>query len=286
MPKGWKMLLLRKGCSARRARLRWLAAATLSVLASAASGASAAVVNAGFETGDFTGYTRAGDGIVGGTLGGIAPAQGSFQAELTTESVAGDGKNLSGTDSVSAATLESFLGLSSGTLAALGGVPSAIEGTAIRQTIAAAAGDVIHFQFDFLTLEKQFFGQNYANDFAFATLHLTSSTGDTTNSVRLAGVSNTTLTFNGFDSTGYLDFSFTAPTAGNYLLGFGVVDAFPDARGPSVLLLDGITQSPAPAGTPAAVPLPAAAGTLPAAALLVGFAASHYSRRRPSQCAR
>jgi len=39
------------------------------------------IINPGFETGDFTGWTTAGDMTIEGTINGIAPHSGNFQAD-------------------------------------------------------------------------------------------------------------------------------------------------------------------------------------------------------------
>lgn len=64
---------------------------------------AAGVVNGGFEAGNFTAWSTAGDaGVVTAAIGD-APIQGTYQALLTTASQNGDLNNFSGTDAATAA---------------------------------------------------------------------------------------------------------------------------------------------------------------------------------------
>ncbi|MBH8564970.1 hypothetical protein I8748_22760 [Nostoc sp. CENA67] len=133
-----------------------------------------------------------------------------------------DQTNVSGSD------LESFLGLSSGSLTT-GGV---IEGSAIKQTIVASSGDVLSFSWNFLT--DQVPSDSTFNDFAFFSLGNTvSSLADT--------FTPTTISFSRLAvETGYQTYSYTIPVAGTYTLGFGVVDVGDDAVN-SALLIDNVS---------------------------------------------
>lgn len=86
--------------------------------------ASAAPINPSFETGNFTGWTLSGTPTVAGTTFGYAPSNGAFQAVLQT----GVGTQ------TSAATLATFLGVTTGQLNALTGGGTVAEGQAILQT--------------------------------------------------------------------------------------------------------------------------------------------------------
>ncbi|MEM8948991.1 MAG: PEP-CTERM sorting domain-containing protein [Pseudomonadota bacterium] len=123
-------------------------------MAGAGGSAQAVVINQGFETGDFTGWTTIGAASVVDASFGSGPAEGTFQALLST----GDG-------AVDVATLEAFLGVTAGTLAALSG-EDVLEGSAIQQTVTVAAGETLSFDFNFLTDEIPAFDD--VNDFSFA----------------------------------------------------------------------------------------------------------------------
>lgn len=178
----------------------------------------AAVLNGDFETGDFSNWTTTGQTTVEDFDFGVTPADGSYQAVLET---------LQDQTTVSGSDLESFLGLSSGSLTTSG----VIEGSAIKQTIVAQAGDVLSFSWNFLT--DQVPSDSTFNDFAFFTLSNTvSSLADT--------FTPTTISFSRLaQETGYQTYSYTIPVAGTYTLGFGIVDVG-DSAVNSALLIDNV----------------------------------------------
>ena len=100
------------------------------VAALAATAANAAPINPSFETGIFSGWTTSGAPAVGGTTFGFAPTNGSFQAVLQTEV---------GTQS-NAATLATFLGVTTAQLDALTSGGSVTEGSAVKQTFTQGSG--------------------------------------------------------------------------------------------------------------------------------------------------
>lgn len=206
------------------------AATAISLLASSTS-AFGVVLNGSFETGNFTDWTTAGDTSVQDSGFGVTPTDGNYQAALQT---------LADTTGVSASNLESFLGLSSGTLTNSG----ATEGSAIQQTIGANTGDVLSFDYNFLTDEVP--GNSDFNDFAFFTLN--------NNFISLADTLSPELFSPSFSSfaaeTGYQSFSYTFTNSGTYTLGFGVVDVDNTGGGDtgvnSGLLVDNVKTTPVP----------------------------------------
>jgi hypothetical protein len=115
---------------------------------------NATLINGGFETGDFTGWTTLGETSIETSAFGSGPTQGTSQASLSTEGAAFAGS-----------IIEEFLGLDPGSLDNLGtsldflpfpgGVAS--QGSAIRQTFTANAGDLLTFDWNFLTNEPSLF---------------------------------------------------------------------------------------------------------------------------------
>ena len=186
--------------------------------------AQAVIVNGGFESGNVTGWSAGGDVSVETSAFGIGPTEGTYQAKLT-----------SGAFSVSASDLETFLGLAPGTLNGLS--PSgqaAVEGSGITQTFSANAGDVLSFDWNFLTNEIA--DGSGINDFAFASIGSPFVLADT---FTLAH-SSSSIDF--ADETGFQTFFFPLPSSGLYTLKLGVVDV-EDRSVDSGLLVDRIALS-------------------------------------------
>ena len=196
---------------------------TCGLVISSAVSANAVILNGSFENGD-NGYESIGDFSTETTDFGSGPTEGNNQALITN----GDG-SISGSPntSVTAAQVEEFLGLAGGTLQNQG----ATEGSAFRQTFTANAGDVVTFDWNFLTNEPT---PSNNNDFALATL-----AGSTPN---LAKTDSTFIqSFTDFnEETDFQNFDFTIPSTGSYTLGFGVVDVG-DENVDSGLLVDNVS---------------------------------------------
>jgi hypothetical protein len=118
--------------------------------------AQAATVNGGFETGDFTGWSAIGNTTIQNSSFGSGPTEGTFDALLTAPA---DNSDALPSD------LETFLGLSPFSLDGING--SISHGSAIQQVFTANAGEVLSFQWNFLTNESQ--GSAF-NDFAFVSI--------------------------------------------------------------------------------------------------------------------
>ncbi len=191
------------------------------------SPALAATMNGSFES-DFTDWTTLGATSIQTASFGIAPVAGTNQALL-----------INSPGGTSTGALETFLfGSANGSLSALG----AVNGSAIKQTFTANAGDVITFSWAFLT--NEFVPEPVTNDFAFVTL----------GNAILGRLDTLTPGFNipsatsfGAD-TGYRSFSFNIAAAGTYTLGFGVVNQG-DAFISSGLLIDNVQTVPEPVST-------------------------------------
>jgi hypothetical protein len=170
----------------------------------------AAIINGGFETGDFTGWSQTGATSIRTSSYDSGPTEGSYQALII------NGSPASGA-SVPTADLEAFLGLTAGTLSGLGN-GTVTEGSAIKQGFSAAAGQVLSFDWNFLTNGGTPGG--ITNDFAFFTLNVVGILADSTFASFI-----TSPTHFGQETT-FQTFSTVIPTSGNYQLGLGVVDVF------------------------------------------------------------
>lgn len=191
----------------------------------AVGSAQAVIVNGGFETGDFTGWTTF-DGtdtfVVDGTVGS-GPTDGNYQAAILTPT--DELFNITG--------LNQFLGLNliDSTFLTLGnGFP--IEGAAIQQTFYAEAGDVISFDYNFFDNDCPdpsvippeipiIGGGTIDNNFAFVSIG--GSVGELADAFDANTISSTV-----FDrETGWGSWSYVVPVAGFYTLSIGVVDVIP-----------------------------------------------------------
>ncbi len=206
------------------------------------SPSSAQVINGSFETGAFPSFSTIGDTSIQTSAFGSGPTAGNFQALITNNG------NLT---SVPASELETFLGLAPGNLNSLGN-GTTIEGSAIRQTFTANAGDVLTFDYNFLTQGPLPPDPNF-NDFSFFTI-----SNSTDSVLELADTSLATTPFPNpptFDNqTGFQSRSFTIPTSGTFNLGFGVTDV-EDGSIDSGLLVDNIVLQQLPVPEP--IPEPA-----------------------------
>ncbi|MGK7921255.1 MAG: trypsin-like serine protease [Trichodesmium sp.] len=148
---------------------------------------------------------------------------------------------------VSGYEIEDFLELAQGSLEEkFGRFPA--EGSAIKQTFTANAGDILTFDFNFLTdeLAAEDLGEEMFNDFSFVSL-----SGADTYLDLLADTSSDFVPSNTFffDETGYQSFSYEIAKTGTYTLGFGVADA-EDFAGLSGLLVDNVTLTASVTSTP------------------------------------
>jgi hypothetical protein len=163
---------------------------------------------------------------------GVTPVNGSYQAVLQTCVFVGacdDNQSLT-----NANDLESFLGLSGNQLSNL----SVVEGSAIKQTITANAGDIFSFSWNFLT-DEDATNVDYS-DFAFFTLNNTLYSLADIQSIFPVNPSFSHLK----KETGYQTYTIPISVTGNYILGFGVVDVDKTGGGDntinSALLVDNI----------------------------------------------
>ncbi len=206
-----------------------------------------AISNAGFETGDLTGWQTIGLVSTETASFGSGPSEGAFQAFLN----ANDGFINQGT--VSLSELEIFLGVPTDFVKAINPTPRLVNGhvegerdnsggpprgSAMKQTFLASAGQTVSFQWNFLTSDGPFshstINPESSKDVSFATLvgpgflagSTLSNTVDEQSHPNEFGQPNPflpspTLFIN---ETGFRQLSFTAPSTGTYTVGFGVTN--------------------------------------------------------------
>jgi uncharacterized protein (DUF305 family) len=176
------------------------------------------IANGSFERGNFTGWSTIGHTDIQTLDYGVFPTEGAFQALITTES-----------ETVPGIDLEPLLGLEPGSLNFEG--EDIEEGSALQLTFNAEAGDILTFDWNFLTdeLGSDLVGSN--DDFAFVVLQ--SSTSELADISSSLNTSRTML----MDETGYQTFSTTIDTSGTYTMSIGVVNVG-DPLFDSALLVD------------------------------------------------
>ncbi|HVT12562.1 MAG TPA: PEP-CTERM sorting domain-containing protein [Fimbriimonadaceae bacterium] len=248
-----------------------VACLALTALFLGAQTASAQFTNGGFETGTFSGWSTVGDNFIEGSSLGTGPVEGLHDALLASATDGSVNPDVPAGQGVGASTLESLLGVNSGTLLGIGnGVP--VLGSAITQTLTVQSGQQVQMDWDMLTNQVYNDGtsDSYApttanNDFVFATVV---PTGNPNGAfvVKLADtfygyvddpnapggfITGFTLTpaSNPFISeTGFQTFSWTASATGSYTIGIGVLHVTngPDDGINSAILVDNARLSAVP----------------------------------------
>jgi hypothetical protein len=185
--------------------------------------AHAAVVNGGFETGNLSDWTPIGSAKATGSGIGVTPTEGSFQGFIET----------TGNFTATAPVVVASLGVSGPAIAGLG-AGSPTNGSGMSQVFTVTAGDMLSFDWNFLTDELD--EAATFNDFGFFTISGTAYLLASRNSSTFNTVSPPA----GFDGqTDWQSQSYTFASAGTYTLEFGVFNVG-DSGHNSVLLLDAI----------------------------------------------
>lgn len=190
------------------------------------------LVNGGFESSDFTGWTTIGEVTIEDSGVGSAPTEGTAQALLLTGGAVFY-------DSI----IEEFLGLALGSLDNfING--DATQGSAIRQTFQAEAGDILTIDWNLLTNEEV---PPILNDFSFVSITPLLEPDDTTSETidinlltdaisPLLVPSSTTF----IEESGFQTSAFVIQESGTYTLGLGVAHLL-DETLDSALLIDDVT---------------------------------------------
>lgn len=205
--------------------------------------AHAVPLNGGFESG----LDDWGDIGVAQTIDssiGSGPTEGAFQAFVVTDplTTAGDVLGFFGPP-------VSFSGISS----------FSDSGSAIKQNVVVNAGDILTFDFNYLTDDRYDFAFFVADQEAI----FLADWFDT-------GIGSST-PFR--DETGYLPYTYTFLTSGAQTIGFGVINEF-DPRYQSALLIDNVAIT-----TITTVPLPAALPLMLSGLGMLGFVARRQQRQ-------
>jgi PEP-CTERM motif len=215
-------------------RTRRLLPLALALLALASSNPARAIIITGFEPGDPV-FNQIGDAGFQGTYNSIAPFQLTRQFLLTTISNSGDGfPGESGTNAVPVNTLATFFGIAAAQITFPGSL--AREGSGFSISFTATAGQVLSFNYNFLTSE----GPN--TDYAFYTLTGTTGSVNFANSTQAtSGTASGTFAL----QTNYQTFTIPITTTGTFTFGIGIVDGG-SFTGQSGILLDNIQLVPEP----------------------------------------
>ncbi len=137
---------------------------------------------------------------------------------------------------VPVADLETFFGATPGAITAASADPGydpAFEGAGIKDSFGFIAGDIVSFDYNFMTDELS---PDLADDYAFVSIG-----GNITRLDHVLGsmLYETSHPDNYYLETGYLSFAYTALETGTLDFGIGIVDAF-DEVVDSALLIDNI----------------------------------------------
>lgn len=155
--------------------------------------------------------------------------------QLGNTSISGGTANLTA-GAFNVAKVESFLGLSSGTLSTLNGAPTG--GSAIKKTFFAQTGAVVSF--DWLFQAGDYLPYN---DFSFVSLVPTPG----------ASLLSDVATVGNNGNSGLQSFSYVIPTAGKYTLGLGVFNSLDNAVS-STLQVSNVATTGVSVPTPALLP--------------------------------
>ena len=218
---------------------------------------NAALINSGFEEGDFSSWDSTGNVSVDQTIsygapGDVNPFEGSFAAHL----LAGG---------TSASDLAATMGITEAVFEASNGGLNATFGSMISQTTSAVSGDSFIFNWNFV--EHDYLPYD---DWAFYAFSIDGGPAQVTKFASLDSVGPTTgTTVNGWEQV-----TFDITQDGDYTFYFGVVNAVDNGL-PSALWVDGLTGTGTLETRPTSVAEPASLVLFSLSAFLIGV-----SRRR------
>ncbi|NEO06966.1 hypothetical protein, partial [Moorena sp. SIO3I8] len=200
--------------------------------------ASAIIITNGSFENNFTGWETLGSASVRTAGFGSKPTDGSFYAQLDTF-LPQEQENFM--------ELADFLELNITALDNLGtGKGEVFEGSAIRTSFTAEAGDVINFDYNFLTDD---FGSEYFNDFAF--VGISGQVNGLADTFSVLADSMTPFV----NETGFSTYSQTIVGSGTYTLTIGVTDVG-DGAFDSGVIIDNVNVVRLEPTDPPSVPKP------------------------------
>jgi len=199
----------------------------LTCAAAVSQGALINLSNQGFEAGNLSGWTATGD------VSAVGLAVISAGSNTWTVTPAGSYMAWLNSNDVVVPDLETFFGLTPGTLSgslpAPGGSGGPTNGAGIYQDFSGNAGDTV-------TMYWAYVARDYVpyNDPAFAVIL---GPGGLQQVTVLASIYSGGITVGSYGATGWHAFTYALPSAGNYRIGFGVVNTL-DSAVDGALLLD------------------------------------------------
>jgi len=219
--------------SAARADARRLGALSVALLALAPAAPATAMLIGDFEGGSLDGWSVSGNGSAFGTTIGISPTEGSGMLLLGTwgGSTPDDG------------TLDAFLGFATGDIDTLSpsGNP-ATEGSAVTLMLAASAGDVLSYDFNFLSSETLADASTY-RDFFFSSIRVGEEGEMVRDDVLL--MTRQPTASGAWSQSGWQSLEYTFTGTGTFRVAFGVVDV-EDTAVSSAVMIDNIRKTPEP----------------------------------------
>ncbi len=225
--------------------------------------ASATIITNGSFENDFTGWETLGSASVRTATFGSQPTDGSFYAQLDTF-LPQEQENF--------LELADFLELDITVLDQIGNPKGEVfEGSAIRTSFTAVAGDVLNFDYNFLTDD---FGSEYFNDFAF--VGISGQVNGLADTFSVLADSMTPFV----NETGFKTYSQKIDSSGTYTLTIGVTDVG-DGAFDSGVLIDNVNvvrvevpdPPPVPKPDPPSVPKPTDPTSVPEPTSVLGLLA-------------
>lgn len=217
-------------------------------LSATALGAPVSLVNQGFESG-LVGWSSIGDvsatsnkpvqmltydPFPNGTLWDVYPYQNRM-AQLVSNNGVDFNPNIP--------ALETFFDLPTGTITSI--VPAAYNGSGIRQSFTGAQGDILKERWNFFSTEDSTYDYGdgtHPNDTAFVVITRGSGPG----SVVLLATLADTQGVGAAGNSGWQSFDYTLPSAGDYTIGFGVVNWRDEYYDAFLFVDDGPLSAPEP----------------------------------------
>lgn len=209
----------------------------------------ASIINPGFESGDLTGWSSIGDVSVTGTIFGVAPPEGIYQAVITNSPAFRYGLDselilpLSGSPSegIDSPIIEPFFGVPSLSLieAVGGGILGQISG--IKTSFFGERGDQLSFKWNLLSNLYPYPGLVILDGSIFCLIGCLDETSVSSLAISPQPGQFSNSGFSMYDfQTGYHLFSLPITSTGLHTLSFAAI-AHSDQEGATALLIDAVS---------------------------------------------